>query len=451
MEIVKFNINETDDHITSHGGLGLIGLLLNKTNLKLRINEVKKTGLKDDKISNGDIVTSMIGLMCIGKPDYEAIEIMREEPFFIYSLGIDHCPACTTLRQRIDLINGKFDEIIKEESAILIRNVAPGFSKINSVNGELVPLDIDVSPFDNSDTKKEGVSMTYKGYEGYAPIFGYLGKEGYEINVELREGKQHSQKNTPNFLKETIRYAKIIVEKGILVRMDAGNDSIENIEILEEEEVDWIIKRNLRREKQEEWYELGKKEGKEEQLSEGIKIYRGETERKIEGAKKPLRIIYEIKEKIKEKGQWLLIPEIEIGTYWTSLKDGAEKVIELYHDHGTSEQYHSEIKTDMNLERLPSSRFKVNSDIMTMGLMAYNLLRLCGQESLKEENVNIEKRISYRKRPLRRRLRTVMQDLMYIGLRITYHARKIFISLGRYNPYSKVFKNLYQGFMNPIR
>jgi len=34
-----------------------------------------------------------------------------------------------------------------------------------------LPLDIDVSPFDNSGTKKEGVSYTYKGFDGYSPIF----------------------------------------------------------------------------------------------------------------------------------------------------------------------------------------------------------------------------------------------------------------------------------------
>jgi len=39
-------------------------------------------------------------------------------------------------------------------------------------------LDIDVTPFDNSGTKKEGVSRTYKGMDGYAPIFAYLGEEG---------------------------------------------------------------------------------------------------------------------------------------------------------------------------------------------------------------------------------------------------------------------------------
>lgn len=62
-----------------------------------------------------------------------------------------------------------------------------------------VPLDLDVTPFDNSKTNKEGVSRTYKGFDGYAPMMAYIGKEGFLVNTELREGKQHCQSQTPTF------------------------------------------------------------------------------------------------------------------------------------------------------------------------------------------------------------------------------------------------------------
>ena len=47
------------------------------------------------------------------------------------------------------------------------------------------------------------------------------------------------------------------------------------------------------------------------------------------------------------------MPEIEVETYWTNLYCRAETVVALYHDHGTSEQFHSELKSDLNVERLP--------------------------------------------------------------------------------------------------
>ena len=269
MKPVEFIIKEGNEHLTSHSGLALIGALMQRTELGSRVSSVTLPGCREPKISHGDIVKSMIGLLSLGKPDYEAIEPFREVPFFRYSLGINQCPASPTLRQRLDVMNGAFDRIVKEESARLIHNTAPAIGTVSTCKGELASLDIDVSPFDNSRTKKEGVSRTYKDVDGYAPIFAYLGREGYQVNVEFREGSQHSQKDAPAFLRESIRYAKMITDKGILVRLDAGNDSLDNIAICIEEGADWLIKRNLRRENIQEWLKIAQDKGQKAASREG--------------------------------------------------------------------------------------------------------------------------------------------------------------------------------------
>jgi len=64
---------------------------------------------------------------------------------------------------------------------------------------------------------KEGVSRTYKGCDGFAPIFSYIGREGYLVNEQLRKGSQHCQGGTPDYLKETFALCKQITDKKILV------------------------------------------------------------------------------------------------------------------------------------------------------------------------------------------------------------------------------------------
>jgi hypothetical protein len=81
----------------------------------------------------------------------------------------------------------------------------------------------------------------------------YIGTEGYLINCELREGKQHCQKGTPEFLRETLDLCRKLTDAPLLIRLDSGNDSADNIGILLEHGCYFIIKRNLRRESQEEW------------------------------------------------------------------------------------------------------------------------------------------------------------------------------------------------------
>ncbi|MBV5330357.1 MAG: hypothetical protein JZU65_22455, partial [Chlorobium sp.] len=47
------------------------------------------------------------------------------------------------------------------------------------------------------------------------------------------------------------------------------------------------------------------------------------------------------------------------------------------------------LKSGIGLVRLPSKRFSTNSDIMLLVVMAYNLLRLSGQESLRKDDIEL--------------------------------------------------------------
>ena len=315
----------------------------------------------------------------------------------------------------------------------------------------MIPLDLDVSPFDNSKTNKEGVSRTYKGYDGYGPIFAYLGKDGYLVNLELREGKQHCQKGTVEFLEESIKYSHRVTDAAILVRLDSGNDSLDNIRVCIKEGVGWIIKRNLRKESKNRWLGIAKDIGEASSPRDGKTVWRGETYRDVNGFEKPLRIVFEITERtIDKKGQILLVPDIEVDTYWAGLQAGINEVIRLYHEHGESEQFHSELKSDMDLERLPSGNFETNDLVLLLGMLSYNILRLCGQESLREDNCNATINPPHRRKACRRRIRTVMQDLICLVSRLIYHSREWFLSFGKYCACKNLFEPIYNRFRLPI-
>lgn len=446
-----FEIKQGNELLTSHSGLALVGELLKGTQIEHRVNDIHLSNHCDPEMSHGTIVKSMIGLLCLGKPDFAAIEPFRSDDFFKLSLELDKVPSEGTIRQRLNDVSGALDTILKEESAEMVKHYAP---QITACYHNWIPIDLDVSPFDNSRTQKEGVSFTYKKVDGFAPIFAYLGEEGYLINAELREGKQHCQKGTPEFLRETIRLAKRITDSPLLVRMDSGNDSVENIQECLNEGADWIIKRNLRRESVDGWLQTAQERGSVKKPRPGKIVYRGSIEVSKEGVvskegiKALWRRIFEVTVRTTDAtGQILLIPKIEVDTYETSLMASPAQVIELYHAHGTSEQFHSEIKTDMDLERLPSGKFSTNALILLLGLVAYNCLRLCGQESLREEGVSPDEQAPIRNKVHRRRLRSVMQDLIYMASRVISHARQKGLSFGRVNSWYGVWRRLYLRFV----
>ena len=51
------------------------------------------------------------------------------------------------------------------------------------------------------------------------------------------------------------------------------------------------------------------------------------------------------------------MPDIECNTFWTNLDWNDDDIIKWYHAHSECEQYHSEIKADMDVERLPHSKY----------------------------------------------------------------------------------------------
>jgi hypothetical protein len=48
----------------------------------------------------------------------------------------------------------------------------------------------------------------------------------------FREGKQYCQKDTPALLESSLRNARRITTQHLLLRLDGGNDSIENIDVM---------------------------------------------------------------------------------------------------------------------------------------------------------------------------------------------------------------------------
>jgi hypothetical protein len=156
---------------------------------------------------------------------------------------------------------------------------------------------------------------------------------------------------------------------------------------------------------------------------------------------KPVRRIYRLTERtIDKQGNALLLPAYKLEGWTTTLPASLScaDVIALYCDHGTHEQFHSEFKADMDLERLPSGKFDTNYLVCALAAIAMNILRLIGQNAL------IGKDTPVRHAAKRRRMKTVMQDIMFKAGRIIKHARRSILGLGANDSAYIVFERLYR-------
>jgi len=433
----QYKLKAGKGELNSTGGNHLLGILLEShARQTLPVNFQPR---RSDAIADRDILLTQIGLLCNGRTDFNDIDLYRNDELFMNAFGLETVASEPVFRQRFDDLPAARAHMALRDLNIRLLSKRT-FGRVDADGMQLVPIDIDVSPFDNSGSSKQGVSFTYKQHDGYAPIFAYAGTEGYMLDCELRPGKQHCQCGTPDFIGRSVELlGRLGLVDGCLFRLDGGNDAAENMDHFGDHR--FIIKRNLRKESREQWLALARRVGDLQESRDGKNVYTGFVSHLHPGGDESrpcVSVAFEVIERLTDiQGQALLLPEIEVNTWWTNLPCRAETVITLYHAHGTSEQFHSELKSDLDVERLPSGKLCANKIILLCAMVAFNLLRTLGQEvlhrsALAPQKINVS----------RWRIKTVLQNIIYCAVRLVRHAGRTELHFGKRCPWFAVIRDI---------
>ena len=231
--------------------------------------------------------------------------------------------------------------------------------------------------------------------------------------------------------------------------MDSGFDSVRLMREIDacnqtgQPQVDWLIKWNPRT--TDVAAVLAQRDAdaatRWEHPREGKRVSTWEQAVHIEGIVRPLRRVLRLVERrIDRHGQVLIAPEIVLEGWTTSLAAAQftpEAIIALYADHGTHEQFHSEFKSDLDLTRLPSGKFDTNYLVCQLAALAMNVLRLLGQRGLLGADGPV------RHAAKRRRIKTVMQELIYRAGRLIESGRRMILGLGANDKAAKAFARVH--------
>jgi hypothetical protein len=432
---MKITIESTTERLENVGGMLVAGEISRASGL---------SNISCSRATTASALNCLFGLLVQGRTAFEDIELYRNNDLFKNALGLPMVFAPETVRLYLEELAKECKTLLPQlrlvnENLLAKTTLTP----VAVGSRKYLPVDTDVSPMDNSRTKKEGVSRTYKGYDGFAPIFSYIGAEGYMLDCELRPGSQHCQKDTPAFMARNLEaIARLKPQHPVVFRLDGGNDSFDTIKPLVVSGHFFVIKRNMRRDKPQWWVDMAQSIGERTDPRPGKTQWTGvltKTHPKADEDFADLDVVFQVTERTADyDGTKLLFPEVEVETWWTNLFEEPGAVINLYHDHGTSEQFHSELKSDMGVERLPSGKMAVNAIVLTMAMFAFNTLRFMGQTALANSNLLPVKPDGERKR-----LRKVITDLIFIACKFVTHAGKKIIRVYNKNPWLPVFQKLY--------
>jgi hypothetical protein len=442
-----FRVKQLDYDLTPVAGLALVGHQLQR--LTGAFQRLDREHPAPGGVRAADIVRSYVGLLAQGKSDFDAIEAFRGDHFFRQALGLVSVPSSPTLRQRLDAKAAAWFDWAFAANGELLRRAQPDYGLLPC---GWLPLDMDTFAMDNSGTAKDGVGRTYAGVDGYCPLAAYLGAHGFCLDLALRPGTQHSACETGYDLERIVPLAQQLSAAGpkapILVRMDAGFDAralmvqIARCNAPGQPRVDWLIKWNPR---SLDVQALGQQRSADPATvwacpRDGKRIAVWEEAVPVAGFTMPLRRILRLTERtIDARGQHLLVPEVQLDGWTTSLPErfDAEALIALYADHGTHEQFHAEFKTDMDLERLPSGKFDTNHLVCQLAALTLNILRLIGQQGL------LGPLAPLRHPAKRRRIKTVIQELIVRAARVIRHAGRCALGLGANDRAAAAFMHLH--------
>ena len=447
--MTDFIIKKLPYDLSSNAGLALVGKYLKTIKFNALVDPLfaVRSG-----VANSDILKSYLGLLCLGKNDFDAIEGFRGDDFFMRALGLRAVPSSPTLRQRLDSQASDWFGLSEQiNQALLSLRVNGKPIEFGALPCGYTPIDLDTFAMDNGNTKKELVGRTYTGVDGYCPLAVYLGTLGYCLELALRPGVQHWARETGYNLERTLPMAAGLTPGALLVRADSGFCSLALMQDITAQaaalsrEIAFIIKWNPRSAPVESvaanktadttvaW--VSARPGKRECLWQERLDLAG-----VGSAANPARRVYRLTERTIDKhGNALLLPDYVLEGWTTTLPQSltAQEIIALYCDHATHEQFHSEFKSDMDLERLPSGKFDTNYLVCALAAVAMNLLRLIGQHTLNEPDAPV------RHSAKRRRIKTVLQEMMFKAARMIKHAGRWVLGLGANDSGFAVFERHY--------
>ena len=125
MSFDKIIYRLTDKRIPAATGIGLVGDILDNAGFQEQFRRVRSEDKRSRKqIDCGAILTTFIGLLCMGKPDFEAIsEFQNDAAYYQTALHLKRgFPSTATLRQRMDEIGKTQREQLLDFNAHLLKS-----------------------------------------------------------------------------------------------------------------------------------------------------------------------------------------------------------------------------------------------------------------------------------------------------------------------------------------
>lgn len=366
-----------DQGLTSFSGLVLFQKLFVRLNLKARLQ--RSTGHLESSASYPPctILLVLIVHLLLGWRRLRDLDYYRDDPLVLRTVGLKQMPSVSAVSRSLKQMDKHTVDGLRDLSRGIV------LERIGEAGLTRLTLDFDGSVLSTKSRTTEGTAIGFnrkaKGQRSYYPLFATVAQTGQVFEVHHRPGNVHDSNGAREFIEICIQNLRYEGFQGTLeVRLDSAHFSDETCLFLDEENVELTVSVPFER-----FPEL-------KSIIEGRKKWRRidaewsyfEYDWKPKKWSRGLRCFcYRHKVKTPRKGPIQLdffepvSRHYEYKAVMTNKKTKAGNVLNFHNGRGSQEAVFAELKSQANMDYLPTRRLVGNQVYLMSAVLAHNLNR----------------------------------------------------------------------------
>ena len=362
--VLPFKLEKTNDLITPHAGLALLGEFAIGVGLLKSVDQHLPKPGSGAGYTPSEHLFPLILMLNGGGRSLEDLRQIRNDQGLRELLGLDRVPSSDATGDWLRRSYGKggLKGLGRSNRQVLKRGL-----KYDGIKG--YTLDIDATAIE---AEKRSAHWTYKKFKGYMPMVGHLAENGLVVGDDFRHGNEAPASRNLEFIK----YCRKQLPKGkefTALRADSASYQAEIFNYC-----------NARKNRMEFAIGVPQDEAVVRQIkSLGASAWRpygdghiAETVHCMNRTEDAFRLIV-----VRRPKQKSLFDEQPVAAKYriiaTNRTKKAEQVLHWYNQRGEcSENRIKELKIGFGMERMPCGQFGANAIFFRVGVLAYNVGKL---------------------------------------------------------------------------
>ncbi|MDA8163221.1 MAG: hypothetical protein M0022_10040 [Desulfobacteraceae bacterium] len=335
-------------------------------------------------IAHIDLLKCLVAILFVGRGNFETLDQLSGDHFFAESLGLKDIPSESVLRRHLEEYAEPLGAVADFCIAEFLKRVSIPLRTLPT--GHL-PVDIGILPMADPCSFLGRVRWGYvcKGLRDLIPVVSCLSIEKWALATGLLG---RSNEEFAAFLARLVDKAWRLTDAPLLIRMDDVCNTWDTYRALANfNKTDFILQWNRCGQNLSYWYRLAFAEGRVDRSCPGKEVALMNIEKdcalnnqdKILNDANARLVVSVTKYTTDNSGAALLVPEVKLEGWWTSLQLPEEAVIALYQGHLTQGDHISSFKKETGLDRFISSIPSVNHVILACAVLACNIRHLISQ------------------------------------------------------------------------